>query len=240
MVGTRMLFQDDSYLREFDARIVRVLEGGVVLDQTAFNPVGGGLVSDTGYIVLGDKRYVVKEVRKDRETGEVVHYLDRTEGLVEGMLVRGVIDWERRYRIMRMHTGLHVLIAVMNVRYGALVTGNQVRPDRSRVDVNLEKPDVEVVRRAFEEANNVLAEGRPVKVYYLEREKALEIPGIVKLAKAMPPNLKVLRIVEIEGVDIQADGGPHVRNTREVGKLEFLKLENKGRNNRRIYFTLSD
>ncbi len=240
MGGTKLLFQDDSYLREFEARVVRVVEGGVVLDQTAFNPTGGGLVSDTGYLVSGDERYAVKEVRKDRETGEVVHYLDRTGGLGEGMVVRGVIDWERRYRIMRMHTGLHVLIAVMNTRYGALVTGNQVRPDRSRVDVNLEKPDIEVVRSAFEEANRILAEGRPVKIYYLEREKALQIPGIVKLAKAMPPDLKILRIVEIEGVDIQADGGPHVRNTREVGKLEFLKLENKGRNNRRIYFTLSE
>lgn len=237
---TRLLFQEDSYLREFKARVTQVLDMGVVLDQTAFNPVGGGLVSDTGVLEAGGRVYRVAEVRKDRETGSVVHYLDRVEGLSVGDEVRGVIDWERRYRIMRMHTGLHMLIAVLNRKTGVLVTGNQVKPDRSRVDVNLEKPDPQLVAEAFEEANRLLAEGRPVKVYFLPREEAMKIPGIVKLAKAMPPSIEVLRIVEIEGIDIQADGGPHVANTREVGRLVFLKLENKGKNNRRIYFTLED
>ena len=237
---TKLLYQDDSYLREFDAKVVEVVSEGVVLDQTAFNPVGGGLVSDTGFLTSDGRRYQVKEVRVDKNRGEVVHFLDTTEGLDSGAVVHGVIDWERRYRIMRMHTGLHVLVAVLHKRLGVLVTGNQVRPDKSRVDLNLEKPDPDIVKGAFEEANNLLAEGRPVKVYYMKREEAFKIPGIVKLAKALPPSLETLRIVEIEGIDIQADGGPHVANTREVGRLEFIKLENRGKNNRRIYFTLSD
>ncbi len=229
---------DDSYLREFEAEVVEASENLVVLDQTAFHPVGGGLPSDTGFLIgAGGVRARVEDVYKDRETGKVVHVLDRST-FRAGDRVRGVLNWERRYRVMRMHTALHILIAVLNSRYGVLVTGNKVGVERSRVDVNLERPDRRLVMEAIEEANKIAARGVDLKIYYLPREEAMKIPGIVKLAKALPPAVERLRIVEIPGVDIQADGGPHVANTSEVGRIVFLKLENKGRNNRRIHFTL--
>ena len=232
---TRLLYLDDSYLKTFQARVVEVGEEWVALDRTAFYPRGGGLPSDQGVLRWDAGEARVIDVRKSGE--KVVHFL---EGPVpeDGRVVEGVLDWERRYRVMRMHTGLHVLIAVFNKKAGVLVTGNQVGVERSRVDLNLEKPDSRLVEEAIAEANEVLARDLPVKIYYLRREEALRIPGIVKLAQAAPPNLEVLRIVEIPGVDIQADGGPHVARTGEVGKLVFLRLQNKGRNNRRIYFTL--
>ncbi len=232
---TELLYLDDSYLKNFKAQVVESGENWVVLDKTAFYPRGGGLPSDQGVLRWDDAESRVVEVKKSE--GKVFHVL---EGPVpgEGVTVEGILDWERRYRIMRMHTGLHVLIAVLNKKAGVLVTGNQIGVERSRVDVNLEKPDRRIVEEAIAETNEVLARDIPVKIYYLRREEALKIPGIVKLAQAVPPNLKVLRIVEIPGVDIQADGGPHVARTGEVGRLVFLKLQNKGRNNRRIYFTI--
>ncbi len=239
IVLTRLLYMDDSYVKEFDAKVTMTGEGWFCLDQTAFYPRGGGLCSDTGFVIRSSgEKLRVREVVKDRETSAVKHLIEGDTRLEEGESVRGVIDWDRRYRVMRMHTGLHVLISVLNRKAGVLVTGNQVNPDRSRVDVNLEKPDRRLVEEAFEEANSILAKDIEVKIYYLPREEAMRIPGVVKLARAMPPSVEKLRIVEIPGVDIQADGGPHVRSTREVGKLVFLKLENKGRNNRRIYFTI--
>ncbi len=232
---TELLYMDDSYLREFEAQVVEVSGDRVMLDRTAFYPVGGGLPSDTGVLLKEGEEYRVEEVRK--EGGKVWHMVPG-HSLSPGDSVRGVIDWDRRYRVMRMHTALHALIAVMNQKFGVLVTGNKVAPDRSRVDVNLEKPDRELVEKVIAETNEELAKGLPVKIYYLPREEAMKIPGIVKLAKALPPSVQKLRIVEIEGLDIQADGGPHVSNTKEVGKIVFLKLENKGKNNRRIHFTL--
>lgn len=232
---SELLYMDDSYLKEFDARVVEVSGDKVLLNRTAFYPIGGGLPSDTGVLRRGEEEFRVNEVKKE---GDKVWHRVPNHDLSPEDAVRGIIDWDRRYRVMRMHTALHALIAVMNRKFGVLVTGNQVAPDRSRVDVNLERPDRELVQRAIEETNEELAKGLPVKIYYMPREEAMNIPGIVKLAEALPPSVERLRIVEIEGLDIQADGGPHVSNTKEVGRIAFLKIENKGRDNRRIHFTL--
>ena len=231
---TELLYMDDSYLKEFDARVTGSGEDWVTLDRTAFYPRGGGLPCDTG--VLNWEGGQARVTRVVKEEGLVKHYVDSS--IPEGTSVHGVIDWDRRYRVMRTHTGLHILIAVLNKMAGVLVTGNQIGVEESRVDLNLEKPDRSLVEKAFEEANSIIRKGIEVKIYYLPREEAMKIPGIVKLAKALPPSVEKLRIVEIPGVDIQADGGPHVRNTSEIGELVFLKLKNKGRNNRRIYFTI--
>lgn len=226
---------DNSYLKEFEAEIVEVSNDEIVLDQTAFYPRGGGLPEDTGVIFKGEEKYVVDQVRKEGD--KVFHHLT-SSGLGVGDKVRGVIDWEKRYTIMRMHTGIHALASVFNKKTGALITGNQVGVDKSRLDVNIEKFDRKLIEEVFLETNEELAKGRNVKIYYLPREEAFKIPGIVKLAEAMPPDVEKLRIVEIEGLDIQADGGPHVSNTKEVGELVLNKVENKGKNNRRVYFTL--
>ncbi len=239
-MSTELLYMNDSYLKEFEAKIIKIIdENKILLDKTAFYPVGGGLPSDTGVIIYRDFTTRVTNVFKDKTTGNVIHEVEMLGPLKENLNIIGRIDWDRRYKIMRMHTGLHALIGVLNKKTKALVTGNQIKPERSRVDVNIEKPDATLIKQIFDETNKLLKEGREVRIFYMEREKALEIPGLIKLAKALPPAVKILRIVEIVGVDIQPDGGPHVRNTREVGELVFLKLENKGKNNRRIHFTLS-
>jgi len=234
---TKLLYQDDSYLREAEAEVIDSSPGRAVLDRTVIHPRSGGLVSDTGKLIAGDREFKIIEAVE--EGGEVYHILSEPTLLERGSKVKVILDWERRYRIMRAHTALHVLISIFNRTAGALVTGNQVTEDISRVDLNLEKPDRDLVLSVISEANRILKEGHRVKIYYLSRDEAMKIEGIVKLAKAMPPDVEKLRIVEIEGVDIQADGGPHVSNTSEVGEIAFIKLENKGKNNRRIYFRLN-
>jgi Ser-tRNA(Ala) deacylase AlaX len=230
---TRRLFWEDMYMREFDAKALAVDGARVVLDQTAFNPRGGGLVSDTG--VLGGARMV--EATKEGE--EVVHQLDGPPGFKVGESVHSSLDWDRRYRIMRMHTTAHILSAVVNGETGALITGNQIAPDESRVDLNLEQLDREKLGEYVDKVNAVVERGLEVTSYFMKREEVLKVPSLVKLANAAPPSVDVLRIVQIGDVDTQADGGVHVKNTREIGKVVGLRVENKGKNNRRLYFTVS-
>lgn len=234
---TQLLYLDDSYLKETEAKVVESWPGKVIFDKTVIHPRSGGLISDTGIVEAEGKQ--VKIVEAVEEGDEVYHILSEPVEFSKGEKVKIALEWEKRYRIMRAHTALHVLISVFNRTSGSLVTGNLVTDDVSRVDLNLEKPDKDLVLSVINEANRILSEGHKVKIYYLNREEAMKIEGIVKLAKAMPPSVEKLRIVEIEGVDIQADGGPHVSNTKEIGEIVFIKLENKGKNNRRIYFKLN-
>jgi len=229
---TRRLFWEDMYLKEFDAKVESADGTRVVLDRTAFNPRGGGLVSDTG--TLAGAR--VSEVLKEGE--EIVHQLDSPTGLGPGTEVHGALDWDRRFRIMQMHTSAHILSAVVNRETGALITGNQISPDQSRVDFNLDNFDKEKISSYIDRVNDVVAKGLEVKTYFMKREEALANPGFVKLANAMPPSVDMLRIVQIGDVDTQADGGVHVKNTREIGKVVAVKTENKGKSNRRLYFAV--
>ncbi len=233
---TQALYMDDSYIKEFEAKITKIDGNKVYLDKTAFYPRGGGLVSDTGKLIRDSKEYKVVFVGK--ESGEIYHEVENVEGLSEGDVVKGIIDWERRYRVMRMHTASHIISALLYKARNCLITGNQISYDKSRIDFNLETMDKEFLQDIIEKANKVVEMGIDVKVYYLPKEEAFKIPGIVKLAGKLPPNVEKLRIVEIENIDIQADGGVHVKNTKEIGKIVLLKTENKGKNNRRLYFTV--
>jgi Ser-tRNA(Ala) deacylase AlaX len=229
---TRKLFWEDMYMKEFDAKIATVDETKVLLDQTAFNPRGGGLVSDTG--TLGGTR--VTEVVKEGD--DIFHLMQGPGGFAVGDTVRGVLDWDRRHRIMRMHTSAHILSAVVHKETGGLITGNQISPDESRVDFNLADFDRGKIQSFVDEVNLAGGRGLEVRTFFMKREAALATPGFVKLANAMPPNLAELRIVQIGDVDTQADGGVHVANTREIGKVAVVKAENKGKDNRRLYFTV--
>ena len=233
---TRTLFLEDSYLRECDATVVSVKDGKfVVLDQTIFYPKGGGQPCDTGKMLRGDEAFAVVYVGKF--SGEISHEVDH-QGLREGDKVHCVLDWERRYRLMRSHTAAHLFASLLCTGTGALVTGNQLEQDKIRFDFSLEKFDPETLKRYVDKANELLREDVPVKSYELPKEEALKIPGVVKMAEAFPPDIPRLRIVEIVGVDRQADGGTHVKNLREVGQIKVLKTENKGKQNRRVYFAL--
>ncbi len=231
------LYMTDSYLREFEATVEKVEGNLVFLDQTAFYPNGGGQPNDLGAMECNGIVFVVVNVTKS--SGTIAHHVDK-EGLVVGDRVKCKIEWERRYMLMRMHTAAHIIDAVLYKEAGALCTGNQLGVDKSRIDFSLDVIDREKMQRFIDAANDVVSRGIDVKIYSLNREEAMKIPGIVKLATAMPPSIDVLRIVEIPDVDIQADGGTQVANTREIGKIELLSMENKGKNNRRIYYNLVD
>ncbi len=233
-----LVYQRDSYIRELDAVVTSVVDDRVYVDKTIFHPRSGGVDHDTGYIVFDDRKVRVFKVLFDREKGDVAHFVEDPDGLEPGMRVKLVLDWDRRYRLMRLHTAAHILAAIMYREYGALITGGNISPDKAYDDYSLETMDKEVFVRAVALANKVVEEGIEVKIYWLPREEALKIPGVVKLASRMPPDVKELRIVEIPGVDIQADGGPHVRNTREIGRIVLLKVANKGRRRKRLYYTV--
>jgi len=235
---TRLLYQFDSYLKEFEATVIEVSAEGVILDQTAFHPTSGGVANDTGYLVKGEKRFRVIDVRIDKVSSKVIHVVDPAGDLSPGDRVIGVIDWDRRYRLMRLHTAAHIISAIFYRDYGALITGGNIYPDYAYDDYSLEAFDRRIFEDVIEKANNVARQGIEVKIYWLKRDEALKIPGIVKLASRLPPDVEELRIVEIPGVDIQADGGPHVKNTSEIGVIKMIRAENKGKKRKRLYYTV--
>jgi misacylated tRNA(Ala) deacylase len=234
---TQELFLRDAYLREFEARVLVLSGREVVLDRTAFYPGGGGQPADKGAVGIGPIRANVVDARREGE--RVVHVLDNTIPDTAREL-RGSLDWERRYAHMRHHTALHVLSGVIWRNFGAKVTGGQMRPDRARMDFSFPGEwTAGVVGEIERLTNEALAEGRPVKVYELEREEALKNPDLIRTqVNLVPERVKTVRIVEIQGLDTQADGGTHVANTKEVGEIEVTAHKSKGRQNKRLEFVL--
>jgi len=233
---TRALYLEDSYLQECDATVVSVNNGTyIVLDQTIFYPKGGGQPWDTGTITHGGEVYNVVFVGKF--AGEISHEVNRI-GLQVGDRVHCRLDWAHRYKLMRSHTAAHVFASLLYNGTGALITGNQIEEDKVRFDFSLEKFDRKILEEYVDKANELFKQDIQVKWYELSRADALKIPGIIKMAEAFPPEFSRLRVVEVVDVDKQADGGTHVKNLREVGQIALLKAENKGKHNRRVYFTL--
>lgn len=232
---TDLLCLQDSYRKDCEAMVIYADGKEVVLDTTVLYPQGGGQPSDTGTLTRGADVFNVIAVRK--KDGQVVHELDK-EGIAVGDQVSVEVEWEQRYRLMRMHTAAHVLSAVAYKETGLLITGNQLGVEKSHLDFNLEQCDKEYMRSLVDKANALVERGMPVEVSFLPREEAFKIPGIVKLAKALPPNVMILRIVTIGDLDIEADGGTHVKDIKEIGKIVFLSVDNKGKDKRRMYFSL--
>jgi misacylated tRNA(Ala) deacylase len=231
---TKKLYWEQPYSQEFTAKIIGSEGTRVELDQTLFYPRGGGVSSDTG--VLGGSKVV--ETLKDGD--RILHTLEASSSLAVGQSVTGRIDWGRRHRLMRMHTAGHLLSSLFYSGAKCLITGNQIDVDRSRMDFSLEVFDRSQIEGFVNEANKLIANDAPVKSYFLDRSEALKIPDMVKLAEAAPPVEAQLRIVEIAGIDRQADGGLHVAQLKEIGRIELLKLENKGKTNRRLYYDVAN
>ncbi len=231
------LYMNDSYLKEFEAVVESVNDNKyVVLDKTAFYPSGGGQPHDTGIMICNGEEYAVVYVGKF--SGKISHEVAK-QGLKAGDKVTGRIDWNRRYKLMRMHTAAHIIDAVLYNEAGALCTGNQIGLDKTRIDFSLDVLYRDKMQQYIDLANEYVKKAIDVKIYFMKREEALKIPGIVKLATVMPPEVETLRIVEIPDVDIQADGGAQVKNTSEIGQISLVSVENKGKDNRRIYYTIN-
>lgn len=239
--ATALLYHDDSYLQTFDARVVAIEGRAIALDRTAFYPGGGGQMADRGAVDVGERRLALAALRKE---GEIIwHELDPEAGdpPAVGERVAGVIDWDFRYRMMRTHTALHLLCGLIFKNYGAQVTGGQMYPDRARMDFAMEGFTPALVTDIEATVNAAIRENHPVKVYRLPRAEAMEIPDLIRTKiNLLPPDIQQIRIVEIVGVDLQADGGTHVHETREVGGVAVIKTENKGKQNKRMEIALRE
>jgi len=243
---TDLLYQRDSGLRAVESTVVGVeIESRLVaLDRTVVFPSGGGQPSDAGMLtrLADDRQWPVLAARK--AGGVVWHELGGDGSLPDvAERVRVDLDWERRYRLMRMHTALHVLCGVVFRDYGALVTGGNMGPDRARMDFEMDSADftpervAEIERRANEE----LRAGRDVLVRILPRDEAFQIPDLIRTKiNLLPEGIPEVRTVEIVGLDLQADGGTHVQNTREVGTLRVVGTRSKGKANKRLEIELTD
>ena len=232
---TEKLFLEDSYLKEFHAKVTFVDNKYVKLDKTCFYAKSGGQNCDLGTLTRkkDNKEFNVIFVAKIDD--DISHEVNE-EGLQIGDEVIGKINWERRYKLMRLHTAAHVLDAVFHEDNGVLITGNELNVEKSRIDFNLQNFNKEKVQMFIDKANEIISRSLEVKNYYLKKEEAMKIPGIIKLAQAAPPDLPILRITEISNLDIQADAGTHVKSLKEIGKIVLLDIENKGKERKRVYF----
>lgn len=234
---TILLCHEDGYMKEFDATVSAVTDKGVVLDRTAFYPGGGGQPPDTGHLMTDSEERTVKKL--SRSGGQIVHEIEGGDFPREGSAVHGVLDWERRYNLMRTHTALHILCGVVWRDYGALVTGGNMEPLAARMDFELESMSVDFAREVERAINEEVAAERPVHAAVHPREEALTIPDLIRTkVNLIPESVTEIRTIDIEGLDIQADGGIHVSNTREVGSIRVVKHESKGRINKRLRIAL--
>ncbi|MHA1668374.1 MAG: alanyl-tRNA editing protein [Candidatus Heimdallarchaeaceae archaeon] len=236
---TELLFQKDSYLKEFTATVKAIEEQGLILDRTAFSYRGGGLQSDTGVISFSGKEYKVEEVVF--KNGKVLHIVSPTPPAeMVGKNILGKIDWERRYRQMRMHTALHAISGLLFKKYGSSVTGGNITPEKGRVDFEIDHLRQERVQEIEEAMKDIINKDHKITISFLERNEVLKDPHLIRTkVNLIPESVKIIRIVEIENVDKQADGGVHVHSTKEIGAFIPLKSENRGKNNKRLYFTVS-
>ncbi|NOZ49036.1 MAG: alanyl-tRNA editing protein [Chloroflexi bacterium] len=234
-MSTTLLYQTNSYLREFDATVMAVdaEQGRVALDRTAFYPGGGGQPHDRGQLGA----WQVTKVKK--EAGTVWHWLSGDGLPAVGDTLHGELDWERRYALMRTHTALHILCGVVWRDYGAQVTGGNMEPGKGRMDFEFASLHKDLVGEIEAKCNTEVAAARPVHVKILPRAAAFQIPDLIRTKiNLLPPGIQEIRTVALEGLDLQADGGTHVANTSEVGGIEVVNYKSKGAINKRIYIAL--
>lgn len=232
---TDALYHTDAYLKEFDAVVTAVEGNKVALDRTAFYPGGGGQPNDVGALA-GSQTWQVVKVSKQGAT--VWHELDQ-EAPAIGTPLHGQLDWERRYQLMRTHTAMHILCGVIFRDYGASVTGGNMEPLRGRMDFEFETMRQEFVRQIEEKINLEVANARPTRVQILPRAEAFQIPDLIRTKiNLLPEGIAKIRTIEIVGLDLQADGGTHVANTSEVGRIRVVDYKSKGKINKRIEVAL--
>lgn len=237
---TTLLYQTDSYCKEFDA-VVAVVDPeahAIILDQSAFYPGGGGQPCDMGTITVNGRMLPILKVKKSG--ADILHFIaPETELPAVGSAVHGILDWERRYQLMRTHTAMHILCGVVWRDYGASVTGGDMEPLQGRMDFEFERFSGDLAGTIEAAINAEVAVARDLQVKILPREDAFAIPDLIRTKiNLLPPGIPEVRTVEIVGLDLQADGGTHVHNTREVGTLRVVNYKSKGKINKRIYVSI--
>ncbi len=235
---TKMLYLENSYTRLFEATVVGHVDGGLLLDRSAFYPGGGGQPSDYGTLSAGSDSWQVTKVK--RIAGDVAHF---TAGSLpeKGAVLSAALDWERRYRLMRTHTALHILCGVVWRDYKSSVTGGNMEPLKGRMDFEFETMRQELVTEIEAAVNREVQAARDMVVQTLPRDEAFEIPDLIRTKiNLLPPGIKEVRTVEIVRLDLQADGGTHVANTKEVGRIKVVDYKSKGKINKRIYIELDE
>ena len=242
MTPTEELYATDAYRRDFEAAIVEVdrEHGRVALDRTAFYPGGGGQPHDVGTLVWDGGRAAVAKVQRDG--GVVWHWLEAdVDALPDSATeVEGRLDWERRHALMRTHTALHVLCGVIWADFGVAVTGGNMEPGKGRLDFELDAMSAELGARVERRINEEIARAREILVDFVDRSEANRDPALVRTkANLIPAAVDPLRVIDIVGLDRQADGGTHVASTAEVGQVTVTKTESKGKANKRIRIALT-
>jgi len=235
---TEEIFRNDAYTKSCEASVVSVDEGGIELDRTVFYPKGGGQPGDTGVLrAAGSREIVIVDTVKSHATSHHLHVTaDGTPALVVGDAVSAEIDWGRRHKLMRMHSTLHLLCAVIDSE----ITGAQVGVEKSRIDFNL--PDMLLDKEQISaELNRLICENRPMTAQWITDEELATKPDLIRTMSVKPPTgVGRVRLMEIEGIDLQPCGGTHVSRTGEIGHIRVGKIENKGKHNRRINVHLDD
>ncbi len=235
-----LIYQRDSYIQEFACKVTGVneVENAVLLDRTAFFIGGGGQPCDVGVLETITGKYIVNKVKINGN--DVLHYIDGKLPAVDEACT-GKIDWQRRYKLMRTHSALHILCGVVWRDYKAHVTGVDMDCLKGRMDFEFENLDKGFVEEIEEKINQEVENKRKINVAILSREAAFQIPDLIRLKiNLLPENIKEIRTIEIEGLDLQADGGTHVKNTVEVGKIRIVNHKSKGKINKRVYIELEE
>ncbi len=239
---TKLLYQTDAYLQKWLAEVLAVQDDALVLDRSAFYPGGGGQPADRGSIYWNNHNYQLSAIKKDGSA--MLHWLETSDLYAlppVGARVYGLLDWDHRFRLMRTHTALHILCGVIWRDYGAQVTGGNMEPLAARMDFELEHMTANFAQEVEEKINAEVAAAREIAVKILPREEAFQIPDLIRTKiNLLPAGITSLRVVEIEGLDLQADGGTHVGNTREVGRIRVVKHESKGKINKRLRIELDE
>lgn len=243
---TRLLYYEDAYWREFGATVTGVDSSAdalrVTLDRTAFYPGGGGQPYDEGWLDIAGVRYWVSAVQKEGE--QIWHTLQNDHVKVEvpvGTHVIGAIDWARRYKLMRTHTAMHILCGVVWRDYSASVTGGNMDPGKGRMDFEFASLTRDLISEIEAKCTAEIAAARELRTQLLPREQAFQIPDLIRTKiNLLPEGISKVRTVEIVGLDLQADGGTHVNNTREVGSMKVVDYKSKGAINKRVYIELAE
>lgn len=233
---TELLYLMDAYVQNFTGVVTAVTNDGVILDKTAFYPGGGGQPCDFGTLTAGVQRWDVVKVKK--VSGQVVHFVAGEKPEV-GTAVTAQLDWQRRYQLMRTHTAMHILCGVIWRDYKASVTGGHMEPLKGRMDFEFESMRQELVLEIETAVNKEVEAAHPTRVQILPREEAFQIPDLIRTKiNLLPEGITEVRTVELVGLDLQADGGTHVKNTSEVGQMRVVNYKSKGKINKRIYIEL--